>query len=222
MVSKLDYCSGNRLGPAETFADAIPFATNNVNRQELLCNYPIIQKKEGTSQTSSTGTAPASAITYPTSGGKNITVSFGGASPPKKIEYHIEGCASGPLKFTTPDPSFLSPPSCVICDDPDSRYKQDNIRCVDNRDPKNDNPVVICLHTNWRLRNDWLKYADSPLSVPYDAIVLGQRKSKVLYVESKDDLEAFYEFSLFINEATAQIATSGTAIVSKGLSILAQ
>jgi len=182
------------------------FATTNLNRQELLCNYPIVQKKDGTSQAPSAGQASA------TTSGRNITISFQ-ASTPTKREYRIY-CSSGTLRFENADPSFLSPPSCVICYDPDPRYRQDNKGCETQatKDAAT-NLEVLCLHTNWRLRPDWLRYTDNPLSVPRDAIVLGQRRNKIMYVINRDDLEAFYEFSLFINEATAATATSGTAIL---------
>src|SRR6266481_3126925 len=92
------------------------------------------------------------------------------------------------LRFENADPSFLSPPSCVICYDPDPRYRQDNKGCETQatKDAAT-NLEVLCLHTNWRLRPDWLRYTDNPLSVPRDAIVLGQRRNKIMYVINRDD-----------------------------------
>jgi hypothetical protein len=158
------------------------FGAGLISRADLLCNYPIIQGKGD-------GAAPIGTVTYPTSDGKDITVTIGGPAKPKpKTVYKLQ-CRTGTL-VTHPDPAFLNPPSCIICAD------------------KSEGTVY--LHVNDRLKNDWLRYSDGPFGVPPGAISLGYHRNRFLYVETPEDLGKFYEFSLFVLEATTQSATSAT------------
>ena len=182
------------------------FGAGYLTREELLCNYPLIQKKDNSSQTGST--APVS-VTYPTTDGKTATVQVG-APPAEKKDKTIYKliCKGHELEFE-PDPAFLNPPSCVICADPSRAYSTNMDEC-DKKYPRDANSHVVCLHLNHRLQNGWLKVAEAPFGAPAGAISLGLYRGKTLYVTSVDDLEQFYEFSLFVLEATTQSATSAT------------
>lgn len=179
------------------------FGAGYLTRQELLCNYPIIGKKDGGGQASATG--PASGIIYPTINGKDVTVTFGAPKEKAQVRYVVY-CKSGTLEIKA-DPAFLNPPSCVICADPSDKYVVGLDACDRDKQRKRDD---ICLHVNHRLRNGWLKSASNLTDLPDGAISLGTHHSRHLYVQSMDDLESFYEFSLFILEATTQVATSAT------------
>jgi hypothetical protein len=158
------------------------FGAGLISETDLLCNYPIIQSKGG-------GAAPVGTVTYPTSDGKNVTVTIGDPAKPKPKTVYQLRCQSG-LLVTHPDPAFLNPPGCIICADTDEG--------------------TINLHVNRRLKNDWLRYADGPFGAPNGAISLGYHRNKYLYVDNPEDLAKFYEFSLFVLEATTLSATSAT------------
>lgn len=182
------------------------FGAGYLTREELLCNYPVIQKKDSSSQTGSS--APVS-VTYPTTDGKTATVQVG-APPTEKKDRTIYKlvCKGRELEFE-PDPAFLNPPSCVICADSSRAYSSSMDDC-DKRYSRNASSHVVCLHLNYRLQNGWLKVTEGPFGTPAGAISLGLYRGKTLYVTSVDDLEQFYEFSLFVLEATTQSATSAT------------
>jgi hypothetical protein len=235
------------------------FGAGHMSRQELLCNYPIVGNKAGASSTGGASTTSAnssqspsanlaSAITYPTKDGKTFTISFGGP-PQAKKRFWIRGCKTEWLEITSPDPAFLNPPSCVICDDTDKRYrardlaecdmaleqklkkeKEDKLKKEQNdkarlrrqtgdgageeqraeNGAREEEQKDVCLYLNYRLQNGWFRYSNSALDVPSDAIFLGHYQDKYLYLQSMQDVESFYEFVLFIVEATTLSATSST------------
>jgi hypothetical protein len=186
------------------------YGVGDLTNEDLLCNYPIISKKASTGASGPTA-GPASSITYPTPSGRNVTVAFG-AAPKKQQSQYIVYCRGGNTLIDA-DPAFLNPPSCVICDDPS--YAKLGISNKCDTAPKK--PGQICLHVNYRLRNNWLKWSSDPFfTLPTGAIYLGDYQGKHLYVQSADDLESFYEFALFVLEATTQTATSSTGKVLLG------
>lgn len=159
------------------------FGTDQSDQQDLLCNYPIIQSKPTAAQ------PVISTVTYPTSDGKSVTVTIGAPPKAKKPTHYLLDCKTGILEIH-PDPAFLNPPSCIICVDPGEGN--------------------LYLYVNRRLTNGWLKSTNNPFTIPPGAIQLGFYQNMFLYVETQEDLTHFYEFSLFILEATTQSATSAT------------
>jgi len=167
------------------------FGAKQIDRQELLCRYPLILK-------SSAGGAASAAqtVTVKTDDGKTVTVTIGstGGQGGEAKETFVVPCGQhGSLVSVQPDPAFLVQPSCVICRGPTVTFSKKE---------------AVELAVNERLTNYWLEYSTSPLG-PGDAYsVLGLYDQKILYVTSPRAYAAFNEFALFILEATIQSAPS--------------
>ena len=58
--------------------------------------------------------------------------------------------------------------------------------------------------------------ADPPYNIPEGAVILGWSGRHLLYVKDQRGLDHFYEFILFIIEASAEGSTGGSASGGKG------
>jgi hypothetical protein len=172
------------------------FGANKIDERELLCAYPIIQNKAGATQ-------PTGKVTYeyPTSDGKSVTVTMDASAKPKMPTEYRVSCRTDEL-VVSPDPAFLNDPSCVVC----LPARRDKGKATNE---EKEEKKVVYLQINRRLKSGWLKSSDTPF-LPRGSISLGRHLNKYLYVESEGDLNHFYEFSLFVLEATTQNATSAT------------
>jgi hypothetical protein len=254
------------------------YATDQADDRDLLCNYPLISKKQDTSsQPAAAGQPNPTAITYDTDKGHQITVHFGAPKPPNpganKPKKYWVNCTRPPeaedktraesnaavketatyRSFTNPDPAFLQPPSCLLCDDPSfatsshgENSHEDKYKCntSKNKNAAFTNSLAYqadkdeqnkadntCLYINRRLQQNWLKKATNLFEIPSGAIYLGHyqreyvglvRQDYYFYVLGKNekdtlrDLNSFYEFALFVLEATATSATSATPVYIAG------
>jgi hypothetical protein len=146
------------------------FGTDQGDEQDLRCNYPIPESTPAAGTTQPV----VGTVAYPSGDGKkDVTVTIG--PPPKGKNntpvYRIS-CLTGNLRVN-PNPTFLNPPSCIVC----------ATAPVDG---------VTWLDVNPRLKNHWLKSANSPLGIPPNAISLGYHNGLWLYVDSEEDLKHFY------------------------------
>jgi hypothetical protein len=180
------------------------YGASQIDQRDLQCNYATIVGKD---------TAPSelgSVIVPAIDGKKTVTVIIGPSGKQKqKVSYWVWDCVKGHIGQkeirgwlqVKADPAFLNDPSCVLCiSDEYPPFPA----------PDGSGSRGYLLVANRRLKTDWLHSSSSPLGLPSDAIVLGYFRNKYLYVTSNDDLNHFYEFSLFILEATAQSASSAT------------
>lgn len=166
------------------------FGAGQISERDLRCNYPIIQMKPG----GGSDTSQTAKVTVPVDGAnRTVTLELGPSEMPKPKTTYVIDCKSHTYAINA-DPAFLNNPSCVICL-PDHYVAGSQ---------------VFHLEVNRRLQNNWLRYSDGPFALPEGAIMLGHYQHKYLYVASKEDLSSFYEFALFVLEATAQSATSAT------------
>ena len=183
------------------------YGARQLDDDEFVCEYPLIEK-------SSTGgaTAPAGTVTVPLREGKPpmtivIGPAAGGAENEKPKTQYYRLCGdndrSGKPGRTpvNPDPSFLRQPSCILCEG------------------KRDGTQVLLIK-NKKLKNDWLRFFDSPfLELPQGVTSLGRYGNHFLYAVSPapdkplDAQRSYYDFALFILEASRQSAqpTSGSS-----------
>jgi hypothetical protein len=172
------------------------YGAGQITETEFLCNYPVIQKKPAAGESE----IKVEKLTVPVDGtDKTVTVEIGPkeAKPPS-TEYRID-CKTSPLKLANPDPAFLNPPGCIIC----VAYTKKNGK---------NGGTIIYLEVNKRLQQNWLQHTENLLDIPSNGKVLGHFGRNYLFVTSQDDLGSFYEFSLFVLEATALSATSSTGV----------
>jgi hypothetical protein len=169
------------------------FGAGITNRQGLACEYPLILKSSG-------GSASTSQTVNVFINGTKADSESKKSTDDSKEPYILSDCPSVTFAGSQqPDPAFLKPPGCVICD-----YK-------------NDHKLVV----NRLLSNEWLlnPFAAPPLV----AFKLGNYRGQNLYLVpsmsdacSSDGLDPlrcsqreYSDFVLLILEATLQSTSSG-------------
>jgi hypothetical protein len=220
--------------------DPDPNSNQQSARDTAICNYPLITKKD------QSGSQPAAAqptLTYKTTDGKDVKLTFTGAKANEKAKYVVYCDKEGEGLLTVDaDATFLNPPSCVVCADPSyaisglddnicewwrtGSLKMHGILSYKNSRKLVPDKLTVCLHLNPRLRSGWLKYVDSPADVPAGAYYLGHAhagdalkfnyRDYHFFVLSREDQDSFYEFCMFLLTATAQTATSSTPVIITG------
>jgi hypothetical protein len=193
------------------------FGAGASDQHGLACEYPLVQKAQGT------GTAQSSQTV-------NVYVSGTKAESEKpkpapnargnnETQYKIHNCPErDSVDIGQPDPAFLRPPGCVICN-----YK-DN----DNAEGLVPKPLSVWLEVNRSLSNRWLWNPTRPF--PQDAVLLGRHGGQDLYLTPHEPIKSrgcvqqrqiiltplecsekeYSDFVLFVLQATLQ-STSGAA-----------
>lgn len=170
------------------------FGAGLIGRNGLACEYTLVQKGPGGGSSSTTQTVNVYVNGTKTSSEKAQP------SDDKEIKYSLPEC--GDRHVDQPDPAFLKPPGCILCD-----YS----------DPKDLNHKLVVNHL---LTNAWLWNPSVPL--PPDAVRLGQYAQQELYLvpsesrlcslERLNPLECsqleFSDFILLVLDATLQTSST--------------
>ena len=175
------------------------FGIGEIAEERLACRYPLVQKAGGGG-----GGTPANTVTVTIKGEKPVTVETGGTSGGGGDQgYTRADCYSDKLAVGSPDPAFLDRPSCIMCAG-EKNKKQ--------------------LRLNSKLKNDWLKFSDAPiLDLPPGAHFLGIYGNSFMYVwpilgaYPLKAQEEYFDFALFVLEATRQAQTASSSASGKGV-----
>jgi hypothetical protein len=163
------------------------FTVKEGSAGSLACEYPLVQKAGG----GTSGPATSQTVNVYVNGDKAKE----GPAPtkpdqPSDDSSYILNC---PLHGAgTPDPAFLKPPGCVICDLPGKKHH---------------------LTVNPYLSNSWAIFSDE--SIPDGAAPLGHGVYLRLDDRERYSRE-FSDFVLFVLEATLQSTSSSTGAAGKG------
>lgn len=164
------------------------FGAGLIDRSELACEYPLVQKAGG----SSSGGTSQTVNVYVN--GKKVTEEKTDGTQSKRETWNYVGDDNRPILCSpmnskpfagTPDPSLLTEPGCIIC-----------------TEGKND------LRVNPSLGNSWGIFSNGQQLLPADAVSLGHFSGYDIYLRNEYQKE-FSDFILFVLESTLQGSASG-------------
>jgi hypothetical protein len=185
------------------------FATGQLNQSEFEATYPLIE-------TSGAGAAPEATVTTVSLEveGKPITVATGVTPPPVPKERTVylrrtfaTDAQGNVLGYTyviaRPDLTFIKPPGCIMCDYGATLRKEDLPYITDPkilaawRDPLTS---LRILQMNTNLHQDFLYNGN----LPDEEAVLAPANGLDALAVRASQLKYFYEFVLFVEEASSQ------------------
>jgi hypothetical protein len=171
------------------------FGANLIDRDGLICEYPLVQKAGGSGgQTSVTIVIDS----------KKANIQ--GDKESKKISYSRPNSCDDPYFAGNPDPAYLTPPVCVICD----LQVDKGATSLDGK------TITHHLYVNRRLSRDWAAFSDA-LGGYGSVQALANVGSTFLYLASdeKGDTSTsdryFNDFVMFALEAAIKPAAGSSS-----------